>query len=152
MIHWKTLQWRHNERDSVSNHQPDHCSLNRLFRRSWRKHQSSASLSFVRRIHRGPVNSPHKWPVTRRVFPFDDVIMTRLVIVPTLVIIIGTVCCRHNLRCHQWGQSWYHPNSRFSLECVKWYGIISWCGYQVSHSNLNEVTMISSTAVFMGPC
>ena len=25
-----------------------------------RKHQSSASLAFVRRIHRGPVNSPHK--------------------------------------------------------------------------------------------
>ena len=40
-----------------------------------RKHQSSASLAFVRRIHRGPVNSPHKWPVTRKMFPFDDVIM-----------------------------------------------------------------------------
>ena len=40
-----------------------------------RKHQSSASLAFVRRIHRGPVNSPHKWPVTRKLFPFDDVIM-----------------------------------------------------------------------------
>ena len=26
-------------------------------------------------IHRGPVNSPHKWPITRKVFPFDDVIM-----------------------------------------------------------------------------
>ena len=26
-------------------------------------------------IHRGPVNSPHKWPVTRKMFPFDDVIM-----------------------------------------------------------------------------
>ena len=40
-----------------------------------RKHQSSASLTFVRGIHRGPVNSPHKWPVTRKMFPFDDVIM-----------------------------------------------------------------------------
>ena len=40
-----------------------------------RKHQSSASLAFVRGIHRRPVNSPHKWPVTRKVFPFDDVIM-----------------------------------------------------------------------------
>ena len=36
-----------------------------------RKHQSSASLSFVRGNHRGP----HKWPVTRKMFPFDDVIM-----------------------------------------------------------------------------
>ena len=40
-----------------------------------RKHQSSASLAFVRGIHRGPVKSPHKWPVTRKMFPFDDVIM-----------------------------------------------------------------------------
>ena len=40
-----------------------------------RKHQSSASLAFVRGIHRGPVNSPHKWPVTRKMFLFDDVIM-----------------------------------------------------------------------------
>ena len=40
-----------------------------------RKHQSSAPLAFVRGIHRGPVNSPHKWPVTRKMFPFDDVIM-----------------------------------------------------------------------------
>ena len=40
-----------------------------------RKHQSSASLAFVRGIHRRPVNSLHKWPVTRKMFPFDDVIM-----------------------------------------------------------------------------
>ena len=40
-----------------------------------RKHQSSASLAFVWGIHRGPVNSPHKWPVTRKMLPFDDVIM-----------------------------------------------------------------------------
>ena len=40
-----------------------------------RKRQSSASLAFVRGLHRGPVNSPHKWPVTRKMFPFDDVIM-----------------------------------------------------------------------------
>ena len=40
-----------------------------------RKYQSSASLAFVREIHRWPVNSPHKWPVTRKTFPFDDIIM-----------------------------------------------------------------------------
>ena len=43
-----------------------------------RKHQSSASLAFVWGIHRGPVNSPHKWPVTRKTFPFHDVIMCML--------------------------------------------------------------------------
>ena len=39
------------------------------------KHQSSASLASLRGIHRWPVNSPHKWPVTRKMFPFDAVIM-----------------------------------------------------------------------------
>ena len=40
-----------------------------------RKHQSSASPVFVRGIHRWPGNSPHKGPVTRKIFLFDDVIM-----------------------------------------------------------------------------
>ena len=40
-----------------------------------RKHQSSASLAFVRGIHRWPPNSSHKGPVTRKMFPFEDVIM-----------------------------------------------------------------------------
>ena len=44
-----------------------------------RKHQSSATLAFVRRIHRSPVNSLHKWPVTWKMSPFDDVIMCSLV-------------------------------------------------------------------------
>ena len=39
-----------------------------------RKHQSSTSLVFVRGIHRWLVNSPHKGPVTSKMFPFDDVI------------------------------------------------------------------------------
>ena len=41
-----------------------------------RKYQSSVSLAFVRGIHRRPVNSPHKGPVTRKMFPSDDVIMS----------------------------------------------------------------------------
>ena len=40
-----------------------------------RKHQSSASLAFVRGIHQWPVNFPHKGPVMRKIVPFDDVIM-----------------------------------------------------------------------------
>ena len=41
-----------------------------------RKHQSSASLAFVWGIHRRPVNSSCKGPITRKIIPFDDVIMT----------------------------------------------------------------------------
>ena len=40
-----------------------------------RKHESSVPLAFVRGIHRWSVNSPHKGPVTRKMIPFDDVIM-----------------------------------------------------------------------------
>ena len=40
-----------------------------------RKHQSSASLAFVRRIHLSPVNSPYKGPVMQKKIPFDDVII-----------------------------------------------------------------------------
>ena len=57
-----------------------------------RKHQNSASLSFVLGIHRWPVNSPHTWPVTRKIFPFDDVIMS--------VVSSDTAGCHNdNLRC-----------------------------------------------------
>ena len=40
-----------------------------------RKHQISASLAFVRGMHRSPVNSPHKGPVMRKMFPCDDVMV-----------------------------------------------------------------------------
>ena len=40
-----------------------------------RKHQSSASVAFVLGIHRWPMNSPYKGPVTRKMFPFHDVIV-----------------------------------------------------------------------------
>ena len=53
-----------------------------------RKHQSSASLAFVREIHRGPVNFPHKWPVTRKMFPFDDVIMCYIILIPMIQAIV----------------------------------------------------------------
>ena len=75
----RTLQWRHNGCNSVSNHQPHDCFLNRVFRHISKKTplERSASLAFVRGIHRRPVNSPHKWPVTQKMFPFDDVIMRK---------------------------------------------------------------------------
>ena len=71
---WLSLQWRHNGRYGVSNHQHHDWLFNRLFSRL-KKHKSFASLAFVMGIHRWPVNSLHKEPVTRKMFPFDDVIM-----------------------------------------------------------------------------
>ena len=46
-----------------------------------RKHQSSASLPFVSGIQWWPVNSPHKRPVTRKMFPSDDVIMISVLVI-----------------------------------------------------------------------
>ena len=72
----RSLEWRHNEHDEVPNHQPYDCLLNSWFGgEDQRKHQSSASLAFVRGIHRSLVNSPHKGPVTRKMFPFHDFII-----------------------------------------------------------------------------
>ena len=49
------------------------------------KHQSSAPLALARGTRRGPVNYPRKWPVARKMFPFDDVIMSIFEIPPDLV-------------------------------------------------------------------
>ena len=51
-----SLQWRHNGRDGVSNHQPHDCLLSRLFGRRSKKTSKLASLAFARGIHWGPVN------------------------------------------------------------------------------------------------
>ena len=53
-----------------------------------RKHQTAGSLAFVRGIHRWPVNSPHKGPVTRKKVPFGDVIMGMI-----LLLRIPRSCC-----------------------------------------------------------
>ena len=50
-----------------------------------RKHQSSVSLAFVRGIHRWPVNSPHKGPLTRKMVPFDDVIIREVLFACILI-------------------------------------------------------------------
>ena len=43
-----------------------------------KKNQSFASLAFVRKIHRSPVNSPHKGPVMRKMFPFDEILTVEM--------------------------------------------------------------------------
>ena len=71
----QTLRWRHNDHDRVSNHQPHGCLLNRLFRRRSKKTSKLRVTGLCVGNSPGPVNSPHKGPVTRKMFSFDDVIM-----------------------------------------------------------------------------
>ena len=70
-----TLHWRHKGHDGVTNHQPHGCLLNRLFRRRSKKTSKLRVTGLCVENSPGPMNSPHKGPVTRKMFPFDDVIM-----------------------------------------------------------------------------
>ena len=71
-----TLHWRHNERDGVSKHRRLDWLLNRLFRRRSKK-TSKLRVTGLWEGNSWPVNSSYKGPVTRKMLPFDDVIMTR---------------------------------------------------------------------------
>ena len=121
-----SLQWRHNGCNSVSNHQPHHCLLNCYSDTDQRKHQSSASLAFVWGIHRGPVNSPHKWPATRKMFPFDDVI---------------TVSERRCSSCSSslWMNIWFccHPNSNIVTK------FCTWCNIWAVVSGVNGIIIVN---------
>ena len=70
-----------------------------------REHQNSASLAFVRGIHRWLVNSLHERPVMRKMFPFDDIIM-----VSECVVIRFKVCqlnsCPHTIVTHDSSTKW----------------------------------------------
>ena len=88
-----------------------------------RKSQSSASLAFVRGIHRWPVNSPHKGPVSRKVFPFDDVIMS---------------CDRDNYRSSAWTLGRYQQIQCFHVICLLFCSVLSGfincsCGIDIIH-------------------
>ena len=101
-----------------------------------RNNQSCGSLAFVRGIHRGPVNSPHKWPVTRKMFPFDDVIMIgngwcmlwishlRLTMYDLTPRTFSLVCV---LACFSWNSNihfiWLHYVEKLTYRC--WW-TISW--------------------------
>ena len=71
------LHWHDNDHDGVSNHQPHGCLLNRLSRRRSKKTSKIRVTGLCVGNSPGPVNSPHKGPVTRKIFPFDDVIMQK---------------------------------------------------------------------------
>ena len=69
-----------------------YCLLNRLFRRRSKKTSKLCVTGLCVGNSPGPVNSPHKWPVTRKMFPFDDVIMKRIKVKK-----IKTVCIFHGI-------------------------------------------------------
>ena len=94
-----TLQWRHDGPDGVSNHQPHECLLKRLFRRRSKKTSKLRVTGLCAGIHRS------QRPVTRNMFPFDDVIMTKhknLPLLTTASILLSpmNVNCPGQKLCH----------------------------------------------------
>ena len=71
----RPLQWRHNGHDSVSNHQPHDCLLNRLFRRRSRKTSKLRVTGLCAGNSPGTGEFPAQMPSNAEMFPFDDVIM-----------------------------------------------------------------------------
>ena len=63
------------------------------------------TLASVWGFHQRPVNSPHKWPVTRKMFPFDDVIMISGNIQRIMTIVIGKIWDTKSRDDFRWFQS-----------------------------------------------
>ena len=97
---------RHDERGVVSNHWRLDGLLNRLLRRKSKKTSKLLATGLCEGIHWWPVNTPHKGPVTRKILPFDDVIMVnRLANVSRLV--AGT-----------WMPNWHPPPHQQSVHNI----------------------------------
>ena len=101
------FRWRHNDRDSVSNHQPHDCLLNHLFRRRSKKTSKLRFTGLCAGNSPGTVNSPHQWPVTRKMFPFDDVIMGPVIRAQYVMFnLINPLAYDYTIWCHKLDQHW----------------------------------------------
>ena len=122
-----SLRWRHNDYDGVSNHQPDGCLLNRLSRRRSKKTSKLRVTGLCAGNSPGPVNSPHKGPVTRKMFPFDDVIMCVKVNLPHKW---SVLCCLDVFCAVPWTSCWTNSlvtgglrHNGAHVTPLKWYPI-----------------------------
>ena len=95
-----------------------------------RKHQSSASLAFVRGIHWGPVNSPHKWPVTRKMFPLDNVIMWKWHLPGANELEATMQCCVIYTCC-----------AIITVKAALWF-LMSWCLFGTRTSATTMMTLV----------
>ena len=118
-----------------------------------RKYQSSASLAFVRGIHRWPVNSPHKWPVMRKMFPFDDVIMYYRSILKCQIFFLMYRPLNMMILLHfslSPGSEWQEAHSMEITALSDWIGYISLtqCIMEIEHVTLVATAGIAILLVF----
>ena len=110
-----SLQWRHNEGDGVWNHRRLHCLLRRLYRRRSKK-ISKLRVTGLCEGNSSATDSPHKVTVTRKMFPFPDVIMMFQVsvwIAPSMTSIC-VVIRQYHMAMRSSGPSSTEPTSRTS--------------------------------------
>ena len=157
----QSLQWRHDGIDGVSNHKPHDCLLNRLFRRGSQKtsklcvtglcdgnspatnHDDAIQWKHLPR-HLPFVNSPHKGPVTRKMFPFDNVIMigrpvacgvSHKGLCINAMTLIGTSKCHQyvytvKIASHQ--SSWHCADIFLGNRCIQTFHLTSLCSRMLS--------------------
>ena len=115
--HLSPIQWGHNGRNSVSNHQPHDCLLNRLFRRRSKKRSKPRVTGLF--VGNSPVTGEFpakKGTITRKMFPFNDVIMRNIQPIP-----------RGQSRSMDWLVLILKPKRRVnSLSLIMPYSLINW--------------------------
>ena len=110
-----TLDWRHNGHDGVSNHRRLDCLFKRLLRRRSNETSKPRVTDLCEGKSPGTVNSQRKWPVTRKIVSFDDVIMH---------LSYSPVCLTGHLT---WDVEWEGPLSSWLLTSMKsWVWITAW--------------------------
>ena len=103
-------------------------------------HQSSASLAFVLGIHRDPVNVPHKWPVTWKMFPFGDVIMIN----------IQWQSCNYSPFVLRLGLGWVHNLTNITVVCLchyclwiaAWRSMVYWSDFLYTKILRNDTSAL----------
>ena len=137
-----SLHWRHNDHDGISSHQPHGYLLNRLFRRRSKKTSKLRVTGLCVGIQR---DSPHKMPVTRKMFPFDDVIMLQLLcnsLLWTETKRVLIVDLKQYLRCTTW------ITNNIQVYCRIWSFIhldISWYSTKVKPQFYNRRVVTNLT-------
>ena len=116
-----------------------------------RKNQSSASLAIVRGIHRCPVNSPHKGPVTRKMFPFGDVIIICLAFFSHISLAANDFDCVFAVA--DWRAKFREPPWHFESVTIHMAWLVTraftyyaWVTYIVAH--INGLSIASENCIF----
>ena len=116
-----------------------------------RKHQSSASLVFARGIHRWLVNSPHKGQVTRKMFPFDDVMMCNSCIYHNVEALfskleVTLLCNMSGNRCILFITNWTYDNKfvcKITFPCMLFLNNTLCVLYDSESLNSNQTSSVS---------